>query len=230
MMVSHSVSNNDVVFDVVLQLLASLTLSANDAHNLIQVIVDSTGLESPGPSAASPTTDAQTLVSPAAQTLPTIAPAAQALPPTPPAVQPLPPVAQPLPPAAQALSPVPPAAQALSPAPPGPAPPTHIDLPNPNVHNEHLPDLPTSRVMVNGEEHLQQHYKGFTFDIPHPDARGPFYIVTRGRRVGIFNTWTRTSPHVLGVSCSSYTRARSWSDGVLRMLDAIKLEEARWLP
>jgi hypothetical protein len=43
--------------------------------------------------------------------------------------------------------------------------------------------------MVNGEEHLQQHYKGFTFDIPHPDARGPFYIVTRGRRVGIFNTW-----------------------------------------
>jgi hypothetical protein len=100
--------------------------------------------------------------------------------------------------------------------------------------------------MVNGEERFQHHYEGFAFDVPHTAADGPFYLVTRGRRVGVFSSWcvsfsdyssffllhylrSRTSPHVIGVSHSTYTRARSRNDALIRMLDAINLEEAEWL-
>lgn len=52
-----------------------------------------------------------------------------------------------------------------------------------------LPNLPTITVITNGEERYQHQYKGFSFDIPRANADGPFYFVSRGRRVGIFNTW-----------------------------------------
>ena len=36
--------------------------------------------------------------------------------------------------------------------------------------------------------HLQS-YNGFVYEVPVPDANGPFYLVTRGLRVGIFSGW-----------------------------------------
>ncbi|KAG1719596.1 uncharacterized protein EDB91DRAFT_1089249 [Suillus paluster] len=61
------------------------------------------------------------------------------------------------------------------------------------------------------------------FDVPRAGALGPFYLVTRGRG-------QRTSPHVLGVSCSSFSRCKSLDDSLVRMLDAIDLGEVQWLP
>ncbi|OJA21225.1 hypothetical protein AZE42_10035 [Rhizopogon vesiculosus] len=94
----------------------------------------------------------------------------------------------------------------------------------------YFPHLPMTTVIINGEVRTQQHYCGFSFDVPHTGVLGPFYLVTRGRRVGIFQTWQRTSPHVIGVSCSTYSRVKSRQDGLNRMLDAIDLGEAQWLP
>lgn len=36
-------------------------------------------------------------------------------------------------------------------------------------------------------------YGGITYDVPVPNASGPYYWVTRGRRVGIFSTWCISS-------------------------------------
>lgn len=32
-------------------------------------------------------------------------------------------------------------------------------------------------------------YSGTTYDVPAPTALGPYYWVTRGRRIGVFSTW-----------------------------------------
>lgn len=32
-------------------------------------------------------------------------------------------------------------------------------------------------------------HHGVTYDVPHPNASGPFYWVNRGRRIGVFATW-----------------------------------------
>ncbi|KAG2151531.1 hypothetical protein DEU56DRAFT_728141 [Suillus clintonianus] len=93
-----------------------------------------------------------------------------------------------------------------------------------------FPHLPLTEVVINGETWGQQHYCGFAFNVPRAAALGPFYLITRGSRVGVFETWQHTSPYVLGVSCSSFSRCKSLHDGLIRMLDAIDLGEAQWLP
>lgn len=52
-----------------------------------------------------------------------------------------------------------------------------------------FPHLPMTAVIVNGETRGQQQYRDFSFDVPRAGALGPFYLVTRGRRVGVFETW-----------------------------------------
>ncbi|KAG1746425.1 hypothetical protein EDB19DRAFT_1631600, partial [Suillus lakei] len=166
--------------DAVIQLLSSLTLSPDDAHNLIRVVVDSTELQSPStletpqPPAPHPTTQIHLATSP----IVTLASTSQTPVPT-----------------AQTKSPTPLVVKTLQP--------------------------PVS---------LPQQYNGFTFDIPSADANGPFYLVNRGRHVGVFDTWPRTSPHVIGVKTSLYSRARSLDDGISCIMDAIDLGEAVWLP
>ncbi|KAG0706719.1 hypothetical protein DFH29DRAFT_995586 [Suillus ampliporus] len=229
--INHLDHEGDIVLDAVLQLLSSLTLSQDDAQNLTQVIIDSTTNSEPHfplivqtptiPIVQTPAVPiVQTLAIPIMQTLAvpivqTLAvpimqtpavPIVQTQSPTPPTVQTQPVITQP-----------PPTAQITQP------PPT--TLPTQSLH-----DLPTTRVIVNGEEGIQQHYEGFAFDIPHANTEGPFYLVTRGRRVGVFSTWPHTSPHVIGVSCSSFSRAQSVTDGILHILDAVDLGEAWWLP
>ncbi|KAG1836260.1 hypothetical protein C8R48DRAFT_782986 [Suillus tomentosus] len=219
-MVSQNISSLEghIVLDVVLQLLSLLTLSANDTHNLIQVIVDSTDLGksdlSTSFATAFPTT--QTQLSSSSPSLAITSRTMQALLPIP--------SATPTPPSA------PPAVKTLPSATPAllPTPSTTATMPHATLAVKLLPAPPKSH-SVNGEERFQHHYEGFSFNVLHKEAGGPFYLMTRGRQVGVFSTWTRTSPHVLGVSCSSYTHTRSRDDAVIRLLDAICLEEAEWL-
>lgn len=56
-----------------------------------------------------------------------------------------------------------------------------------------FPHLLLTGVVVNGETRGQQHYRDFTFDVPRAEVIGPFYLVTRGRRVGVFETWCVSS-------------------------------------
>ncbi|KAG2144237.1 hypothetical protein DEU56DRAFT_910593 [Suillus clintonianus] len=72
-------------------------------------------------------------------------------------------------------------------------------------------------------------YGGITYDVPAPNASGPYYWVTRGRRVGIFSTWQRTSSHVIGVSRASFSKVRSIAEGVQLMENAIDSGETEWL-
>ncbi|KIJ57981.1 hypothetical protein HYDPIDRAFT_34614 [Hydnomerulius pinastri MD-312] len=73
-------------------------------------------------------------------------------------------------------------------------------------------------------------YNYFVYELPAPTATGPFYLVTVGRRVGVFSTWQRTSPHVTGVSCASFSRVESVDQGLDLLDEAIDLGEARWVP
>ncbi|KAG2126515.1 hypothetical protein DEU56DRAFT_916031 [Suillus clintonianus] len=59
------------------------------------------------------------------------------------------------------------------------------------------------------------------YDVPAADATGPFYWVTRGRRIGVFSTWQQTSSHVIGVSRASFSKVRSVAEGIQLMKEAI---------
>ncbi|KAG2741135.1 hypothetical protein P692DRAFT_20646226, partial [Suillus brevipes Sb2] len=69
-----------------------------------------------------------------------------------------------------------------------------------------------------------------TYNIPASDAAGPFYWVTRGRRIGVFSTWQQTSSHVIGVSRASFSKVRSVAEGVQLMEQAIERGETEVLP
>ncbi|KAI6113500.1 hypothetical protein EV401DRAFT_1983037 [Pisolithus croceorrhizus] len=77
-----------------------------------------------------------------------------------------------------------------------------------------------------GEKRWQQVYKGVYFDVPGPDANGPFYLVTKGTRIGILAEWPRTAPYVIGVRGSCYVGVLTVEDGVRRMMNSIKLGES----
>ncbi|KAH7906367.1 hypothetical protein BJ138DRAFT_1117639 [Hygrophoropsis aurantiaca] len=59
-----------------------------------------------------------------------------------------------------------------------------------------------------------QVYRGFTYDVPRPDATGPFYCVTVGTRVGIFSPWQATSPFVTGVTRACQSRVLTLALGI----------------
>ncbi|KAG1724894.1 uncharacterized protein EDB91DRAFT_1255031 [Suillus paluster] len=56
-----------------------------------------------------------------------------------------------------------------------------------------------------------QVYRNIRYDVPAPNASGPYYWVTHGRRVSIFSTWQQTSLHVIGVSWASFSKSVSES-------------------
>ncbi|KAF9222816.1 hypothetical protein BS17DRAFT_767573 [Gyrodon lividus] len=92
-----------------------------------------------------------------------------------------------------------------------------------------LPHLPVTTLNFGGEVWYQQTYRSFTFDVPRAGDLRPFYLVTRGHRVGVFSTWQHTSIHVTSISCSSFSCAKSLNNALLWMLDAIDLREVEWL-
>ena len=52
-----------------------------------------------------------------------------------------------------------------------------------------LQHLPVHTIIAGEETRFQHAYRGISFDIPHGGLTGPFYLVTRGLRVGVFSTW-----------------------------------------
>ncbi|KAF8120180.1 hypothetical protein EV363DRAFT_1178224, partial [Boletus edulis] len=75
----------------------------------------------------------------------------------------------------------------------------------------------------------QQMYNGFLYDIPHEEETGQLYLITRGRRIGIFVSWAHMSPYVTGVSFATCLKVNSLDEGIACMMEAIDLKEARWL-
>lgn len=92
-----------------------------------------------------------------------------------------------------------------------------------------------------------QLYGGITYNIPASNASGPYYWVTRGRRIGVFSSWCvasalfvvgkltdfltrqQTSSHVIGVSRASFSKVRSIAEGMQLMENAIDRGETELL-
>ncbi|KIJ89449.1 hypothetical protein K443DRAFT_16110 [Laccaria amethystina LaAM-08-1] len=67
------------------------------------------------------------------------------------------------------------------------------------------------------------------YHVPAANADGPFYVVTRGRNLGIFGGWETVSPLVTGVSHAVYSRVASVAEGHARMNAANVLVFALYL-
>ncbi|KAG1730259.1 uncharacterized protein EDB91DRAFT_1085513 [Suillus paluster] len=176
-------NNDQSSLDAVLQLLSSLTLSNDEAQTLIQVISDGSG----GPPVMSSATPTAAVITPVVAT-PSATLAVPAVtvvsPPSAVAViSPPPAVAVISPPSAVAVT-SPPAVAVVSP--PAVAVKTQAAA---FVQFVGFLHLPMTAVIVNSETRGQQQYRDFSFDVPRAGALGPFYLVTRGRRVGVFETW-----------------------------------------
>lgn len=89
--------------------------------------------------------------------------------------------------------------------------------------------LPKLRAFIlhtpRGEDRWQQRHKGLYFDVPSPDVAGPYYLVTKGTRIGVLATWPRTAPYIIGVKGSCYVGVPSVKEGVKRIIRSIELGE-----
>ncbi|KAH7909086.1 hypothetical protein BJ138DRAFT_1102954, partial [Hygrophoropsis aurantiaca] len=72
-------------------------------------------------------------------------------------------------------------------------------------------------------------YRGFLYEVPRPDAVGPFYCVTKGTRVGIFSGWQTASPFVSGVSHSCQSRVVSREAGYAKFHEVLEDDGVRVL-
>ncbi|KAN0078272.1 hypothetical protein V8E55_010329 [Tylopilus felleus] len=75
----------------------------------------------------------------------------------------------------------------------------------------------------------QRLYNCHLFNIPHKEETGQLYLVTQGRRIGIFTSWAHTSPYVTSVSFATCSKVNFLDEGIMHMMEAIDLKEARWL-
>ncbi|EDR01227.1 uncharacterized protein LACBIDRAFT_333469 [Laccaria bicolor S238N-H82] len=55
------------------------------------------------------------------------------------------------------------------------------------------------------------------YHVPAANTDGPFYVVARGRNIGIFSGWETVSPLVTGVSHAVYSRVASIAEGHARI-------------
>ncbi|EGO03374.1 hypothetical protein SERLA73DRAFT_69255 [Serpula lacrymans var. lacrymans S7.3] len=101
-------------------------------------------------------------------------------------------------PLAQVPSPATATSSTLVSTPPSPLPPPTPPAPS-----------PTAAVGAAPAPVLIQTYQGWAFNVPEPGVQGQYYLVTRGRHIGIFAAWQTTSPYVTGVSRATYTRISS---------------------
>ncbi|KIJ19292.1 hypothetical protein PAXINDRAFT_153324 [Paxillus involutus ATCC 200175] len=65
--------------------------------------------------------------------------------------------------------------------------------------------------MPNG--HYSVTYNGITFVLPLQEESGPFYLITRGRLVGVIAQWARVCPLVIGVSGAAFHMVSSMQWG-----------------
>ncbi|KAF7420942.1 hypothetical protein PC9H_011461 [Pleurotus ostreatus] len=68
------------------------------------------------------------------------------------------------------------------------------------------------------------------YHLPQPGSPGPYYVITRGRQVGIFTNWTATAPLVIRVPGAVFESVRSLAlaremmeealdDGIVSVID-----------
>ncbi|KAF8121367.1 hypothetical protein EV363DRAFT_1302221 [Boletus edulis] len=81
--------------------------------------------------------------------------------------------------------------------------------------------LPTTTIEVDGQARFVRTYKGFVFEVPRDSSQGPFYVITKGHRVGIIDDWGVSSDAVIGVSGAAFVKVASLQAGLTRMLRAI---------
>ncbi|KAH7906699.1 hypothetical protein BJ138DRAFT_1219367 [Hygrophoropsis aurantiaca] len=78
--------------------------------------------------------------------------------------------------------------------------------------------------------HVLTTYGDFDYYVPDAYCLAPYYLVTKGRRVGVFSQWQKCSPYVTGVAGAVYSKARSVTHGRDIMEEAIDSGEAQVLP
>ncbi|KIJ93781.1 hypothetical protein K443DRAFT_111531 [Laccaria amethystina LaAM-08-1] len=72
-------------------------------------------------------------------------------------------------------------------------------------------------------------FNGVSYQYPATGGSGPFYLVTRGRDIGVFVGWENTSPLITRVSASVSFRIPSAEEGRVRMENSIAAGFARRL-
>ncbi|KAN0088023.1 hypothetical protein V8E55_006644 [Tylopilus felleus] len=83
-------------------------------------------------------------------------------------------------------------------------------------------DLPVTTVEVDGQTIYQKTYKNTNFKVPKEDSReGPFYIITKGYRIGIIDDWGIASDAVTSMGGATYCKVDTMHAGLLKMLKAI---------
>ncbi|PBK72083.1 hypothetical protein ARMSODRAFT_972772 [Armillaria solidipes] len=70
----------------------------------------------------------------------------------------------------------------------------------------------------------------YEYHTPLPGEAGPFYVVSRGREVGVFAGWEDTSPLITGVSGAVYCSASSYIDAITRIENALHRGNCAILP
>ncbi|KAF8122078.1 hypothetical protein EV363DRAFT_1588210 [Boletus edulis] len=132
------------------------------------------------------------------------------------------------------------AAVAISAPTPAPTPTLPLVTPTPEVPTS-IYAGPVQIIDPTGPHHLfvpgglskdgyiQSKYNNFIYDLPPMDTTGQLYLVTRGRRVGVFAQWSRTSPLVNRVRNAVYMKVSSLDEGIALVMEAIDSKQARWV-
>ncbi|KAF8447287.1 hypothetical protein L210DRAFT_3641242 [Boletus edulis BED1] len=92
-----------------------------------------------------------------------------------------------------------------------------------------LLDSPVTTVKVNGQTIYRKTYKGTDFDVPKEDSEGPFYVITKGYRIGIIDNWGFASDAVTGVSGAVFCKVDTMEAALAKMLRAIDSKAAKVL-
>ncbi|KAF8121436.1 hypothetical protein EV363DRAFT_1302061 [Boletus edulis] len=101
----------------------------------------------------------------------------------------------------------------------------YIQQPNTRVISAHAqivlhPCIPPPVVVIPYGHEIAK-YNGFVYVQPLPDMQGPFYIVTRGKLVGLFSQWIYVAPQVERVSGAVYEKIQKLDDGFMLLIGAI---------
>ncbi|KAF8133030.1 hypothetical protein EV363DRAFT_1449216 [Boletus edulis] len=68
-------------------------------------------------------------------------------------------------------------------------------------------------------------YRGIVFQVPDPlsRAKAPFHVVTKGTRLGVFETWSETSSYVTRVKGAAHHKVDTIDNGIRVFEDAVDI-------
>ncbi|EGO00531.1 hypothetical protein SERLA73DRAFT_71551 [Serpula lacrymans var. lacrymans S7.3] len=96
--------------------------------------------------------------------------------------------------------------------------------------SSHGPHVPVALAAIGALASSTRTHNGQAYNVPEGPVTGAVYLVTRGRRIGIFSSWQLTSPHVTGVSHAVFSRWPSIEAGITAMEDVIDADTTQILP